>query len=728
MAGHGAADVRPSISSQEPARLASPLGEPSTLACEWADCAKVFDSAEEMYRHLCDEHVGRNSTNNLCLTCHWKGCSASYGKRDHITSHIRIHTPMKPFTCDVCGKGFKRPQDLKKHGRTHALLPDSQRAANGEQVAVSKGPGDAKEHSPPYGVHAPEGLKPAAPYSLYPRLPQSLSPPSRIEKTPSFTCSPSNDSHSPHSSVSSSSGMHGSPDSAHVAHANTGQTAGTKRSRVAVDDFLEDVRRKKVAPVYDSAMAARLGQLAACDPLDAPLDAMFAQPAAPSAEPDAVRSAPLALGHVPWLNPEPHARTSPLPGPISSAPRLSTGNSLAEINAWLLQLGNSVARGSPQGDVPASTSSGNNLPMPTSSAGAYDVQAGSGALAMEFGQSLEHLGLTQIPGFDMVPDLPGVSPFMPGNGPYAEPQASPMRPTHMPWGSAPDMHYGGGSSAGAFHGSNYAAANHAPYGHYPHGPAQEDRGASFYPQLAPADKGVHHTYRHVEALTRAPPEHASGVQPPAEPPVAVKLERRQSTDPMDVEDESPARTPSGPRTTPTAQGPSHYAHLYPSVPQRGRPAHPDVMLTDDQEQVRRVESPERGTDDAAASRERHLSVILNLLVQLNAGAKTPVGMPRPRSSRSCSRSPTLLPVSSARRFEVLDHPRPPLTTTSATEATRYGRPRASSASTRQPPALPASLRSRTLQVPSRPRVSEPREERSGESLPSIAELFTSRMG
>ena len=31
-----------------------------------------------------------------------------------------MHVPLKPHKCDFCGKAFKRPQDLKKHVKTHA--------------------------------------------------------------------------------------------------------------------------------------------------------------------------------------------------------------------------------------------------------------------------------------------------------------------------------------------------------------------------------------------------------------------------------------------------------------------------------------------------------------------------------------------------------------------------------------------------------------------------------
>jgi len=42
-------------------------------------------------------------------------------KRDHMTSHVLVHIPLRRHKCKSCGKSFKRPQDLKKHIKVDKL-------------------------------------------------------------------------------------------------------------------------------------------------------------------------------------------------------------------------------------------------------------------------------------------------------------------------------------------------------------------------------------------------------------------------------------------------------------------------------------------------------------------------------------------------------------------------------------------------------------------------------
>lgn len=78
------------------------------IECEWQGCKDTFTDPEVLYVHLCNDHVGRKSTNNLCLTCHWKGCEVTCVKRDHITSHLRGESVLSFFlSLAASGRGAK---------------------------------------------------------------------------------------------------------------------------------------------------------------------------------------------------------------------------------------------------------------------------------------------------------------------------------------------------------------------------------------------------------------------------------------------------------------------------------------------------------------------------------------------------------------------------------------------------------------------------------------------
>ncbi|KAI1384581.1 uncharacterized protein F4822DRAFT_415626 [Hypoxylon trugodes] len=140
----------PSTATTATSQSSAPASDDS-LQCRWVGCSEKFNSAEILYEHICEKHVGRKSTNNLNLTCQWNQCKTTTVKRDHITSHIRVHVPLKPHKCDFCGKSFKRPQDLKKHVKTHAddsvLVRSPDQPMNGGYRPQGKAPSSYYDHN-----------------------------------------------------------------------------------------------------------------------------------------------------------------------------------------------------------------------------------------------------------------------------------------------------------------------------------------------------------------------------------------------------------------------------------------------------------------------------------------------------------------------------------------------------------------------------------------------------
>lgn len=46
-------------------------------------------------------------------------CQSSFGRTDHLRTHIRVHSGEKPYQCLLCDKAFKRSDERSRHFLTH---------------------------------------------------------------------------------------------------------------------------------------------------------------------------------------------------------------------------------------------------------------------------------------------------------------------------------------------------------------------------------------------------------------------------------------------------------------------------------------------------------------------------------------------------------------------------------------------------------------------------------
>ncbi|KAG2159632.1 uncharacterized protein EDB93DRAFT_1073496 [Suillus bovinus] len=239
--------------------------------CQWIDCSASFTDPEILYNHLCNDHIGRKSTNNLCLTCKWKDCGTSCAKRDHITSHLRVHTPLKPHVCEICKKSFKRPQDLKKHEKIHteehhAQHKHSKAITVNDPAYASRIRGDAFPTKGALNRSLSGKLHGAAPGALPPKVPFARARPRSgghysALPTPSPELENHPSRHVPNPPYELF--LHNQVPSWDSAKSDARASNRNKRSlEYTVDDFFTDMKKRKVNPAYDNHMVERLNNLA----------------------------------------------------------------------------------------------------------------------------------------------------------------------------------------------------------------------------------------------------------------------------------------------------------------------------------------------------------------------------------------------------------------------------------------------------------------------------------
>ncbi|PVG01999.1 hypothetical protein CPB86DRAFT_811903 [Serendipita vermifera] len=313
-------------STPKPAPDTSSSSSAESYTCQWTTCTKSFADPEALYMHLCTDHVGRKSTNNLCLTCHWKDCNTTCAKRDHITSHLRVHTPLKPHLCEVCHKSFKRPQDLKKHEKIHTEAHHLQHK-HSKAITVKELPSKAK--------------------SL---LDSSVA----SDRRPHQVRYPSIDSQRTSSSAEGLGSL------------GLGVSIGQKRRHDAVEELLSDLKRRRLEPTYNEEMVARLESIvSATGAADWRSHTSHPQLSLPQLSADSILNSSLshhhhhAHSHHPSLSAaaaggrlhdrhHPSLGTTPpqsldMPSfPTSVSLNINSPEDLAAVNAFLLALGRDV--------------------------------------------------------------------------------------------------------------------------------------------------------------------------------------------------------------------------------------------------------------------------------------------------------------------------------------------------------------------------------------------------
>ncbi|KAJ3177683.1 hypothetical protein HDU85_005794 [Gaertneriomyces sp. JEL0708] len=222
--------------------------------CQWHSpsgpaCTQTFPTADALFTHLTETHIGRSRSGNLCLTCYWQQCGKEFQKRDHVTSHLRKHLDIRNHVCPICARPFKRKQDLAKHHKVHSKEGDE--GVGDKDVKEEEGGRDLSG-----GLLQPPSTNEAATAYLSPYS-QNASPSHSLSyDTPSTV----NGNTAPISLFDESIDLN-DPCSFLADVPESGETSGKKRGYEELDDLLSEWNGTKVAR-YDEDTQAQLDQLA----------------------------------------------------------------------------------------------------------------------------------------------------------------------------------------------------------------------------------------------------------------------------------------------------------------------------------------------------------------------------------------------------------------------------------------------------------------------------------
>ena len=79
-------------------------------------CENFFSNKSNLKTHISSIH-----NKILPFKCPYTNCEKKYSSNIRLNVHIRTHTGIKPFKCNICNKSFNENGNLKAHMSRHEI-------------------------------------------------------------------------------------------------------------------------------------------------------------------------------------------------------------------------------------------------------------------------------------------------------------------------------------------------------------------------------------------------------------------------------------------------------------------------------------------------------------------------------------------------------------------------------------------------------------------------------